>query len=294
MKEGLEPFVFKTLEKSHFDSVAIGVIDFENWTFESRFFTRSSEQQDLDKHYFDLASLTKPLTLGLSYLVLPEIYTDEMILLLEHRAGLPALGRLSKKTWKEQILSYQIKESDVHYSDFSALRLQLEIERVSKKPIYEMISPYFDSELKNWLDLKDENCLPTGQRLKKLICGQVHDDNAFVIGERVSHAGLFSTVSGLCQTLINIDKEFNLVKNMSGEYPHRFNKGFDTVTDPKNSLAGPISSSSTFGHLGFTGTSFWIYPHLNKGIVVLTNETIKFWYDRKVLNSFRKEVVTFL
>ncbi len=294
MKEELHQLVSNALKTSHFDSVAVGIVDFEKKSFESEFFTRCEFQREMSEHYFDLASLTKPLTLALSYLIDPKVFTEEMILLLEHRAGLPAWGRLSHHSWKEQVLSYEIVESDVLYSDFSALRLQLEIEKVVGMPIYQYVSSHFDNELKNWLDLTTENCIVTGMRNKKSICGEVHDDNAFVINERVSHAGLFGTIDGVCRTLLNIDQNFNLLKTIKPRKSLRFEKGFDTVSNPENSLAGPISNTQTFGHLGFTGTSFWVYPHLSKALVILSNETHLCWYSRKILNTFRKDLASYI
>ena len=47
------------------------------------------------------------------------------------------------------------------------------------------------------------------------------------------------------------------MKNNQGA-KERFILGFDTVQNPSNTLAGAGCSDSCFGHLGFTGTSFWI------------------------------------
>ena len=42
--------------------------------------------------------------------------------------------------------------------------------------------------------------------------GQVHDDNAFVIDEFCTHAGLFSTVKMVCVRHFSLDKKFSLIK----------------------------------------------------------------------------------
>ena len=68
----------------------------------------------------------------------------------------------------------------------------------------------------------------------------------------------------------------------------RFILGFDRVTDPENTLAGKGASLNTFGHLGFTGTSFWIDLEKMKGSVILTNATQTYWYERSGLAQLRK------
>ena len=73
-----------------FDHVAASVIDFDKGSFES---TQRGHDGDI---WFDLASLTKVLTLASSYHQHPELFGEDETLLLEHRAGLPSWGRLSK------------------------------------------------------------------------------------------------------------------------------------------------------------------------------------------------------
>ncbi len=51
--------------------------------------------------------------------------------------------------------------------------------------------------------------------------------------------------------------------------------GWDTPSQPSSS--GTRFSSSSFGHLGFTGTSLWIDPKRHLSVTLLTNRT---WPDR--------------
>jgi CubicO group peptidase (beta-lactamase class C family) len=51
--------------------------------------------------------------------------------------------------------------------------------------------------------------------------------------------------------------------------------GWDTPSHPSSS--GTRFSPTSFGHLGFTGTSLWIDPKRNLSITLLTNRT---WPDR--------------
>ena len=50
--------------------------------------------------------------------------------------------RLSKNNWREQILGYEVKKSEVLYSDFSPLRLLLELEKKNQKNIQGLEEEY--------------------------------------------------------------------------------------------------------------------------------------------------------
>jgi CubicO group peptidase (beta-lactamase class C family) len=286
--------VEELLKKQHFDCLAIAEIDFSDGTFDSICINKNKLTKE--NIYFDLASLTKPLTLAATYLRKPEIFGDNMKLLLNHRGGLPSWGRLDSN-WRGQILKYQIKKTDKDiYSDFSALRLMLEIEAKTNRPFYDICSEYFDPEVLFWLELQDDFfCPQTGTRNGTPITGQVHDDNAFVIGEKVSHAGLFGTIKGVARCLLTLNEDNLLFDKMNEEFDNldqnrRFIAGWDRVTDPSTSLAGRNASLRTFGHLGFTGTSIWIDLEKEKGSIVLSNATKNYWYDKDGLAEIRKEV----
>lgn len=291
--EKLKNIAFELLGNQHFDSLAVGVIDFKNASFES--FEISADVFSTKPYlYFDLASVTKPLTNSAVRLKNPGFFDEKMMLLLNHKAGLPMGGLLSKKSWKEELLAYEINESPTLYSDYSSLRCMLEIEKKSGKKLEELCSFYFDKELVHWKKLPDNSFSPeTGVRDKKIICGEVHDNNCYNIGEFVSHAGLFATVDGLCRSLLNLEKKVNLLEQMKTNFhsqkeEDRFILGFDRVTDPENTMAGKGCSSRTFGHLGFTGTSFWIDLDKKIGSIILTNATQTYWYERSGLTYLRK------
>ncbi len=135
----------------------------------------------------------------------------------------------------------------------------------------------------------------------KTVRGEVHDDNAWVAGGVEGHAGLFGTAFGVWQILRelmglicdnqylkNYRKGYNDVndvsKNMkkslvnrnvlnlflSGRGIGKMVAGFDTPF-PSGSSAGKYFSSKSIGHLGFTGTSFWMDPEKDLIVVLLTN-----------------------
>ncbi len=286
--------IHSLLPHSPFDAVGVGVINFEAMTFEA-FEVEKSEGDLLTRSepriYFDLASLTKPLTNSLTYFLKPESFDEKMKLCLSHRGGLPSWGLLPRVDWEKIILGFDIKESETLYSDFSALRVFLELSKkgVGQKEICQKI---WDKETMYWLDLPPwyptlQNGYVNGHPNFK----EVHDPNARNLRVYCPHAGIFSTVDGLCRTLLNYEQETGMlgkVKNDLKTHAHRFSFGWDRVENPENTLAGKGAGASTFGHLGFTGQSIWIDPDRKLGHVILSNATKHSWYDKQGLNDLRR------
>jgi len=279
-----------------FDALGVGVIDFKKKNFEvveANNFEGEVKIKSEPTLYFDLASLSKPLTNSLSYFLKPEAFDAATLLCLNHRAGLPAWGLLPHKGWKEQILSYPIKESETLYSDFSALRVLLELEK-KKIDQKKLCAEVWDKETLSWLDLPQHFPTPQyGFKNSNPNFGQVHDPNAWVVGEFCSHAGLFSTVDGLCRTLLNYQVKTGFIEKVKADlqkHTNRFSFGWDRVENPENTLAGRGCGKNTFGHLGFTGTSIWIDPDKMLGHVILSNATKYHWYDKQGINDLRRAV----
>lgn len=273
----------------------MGVIDFKKKSFEA-FEANTFEEKVQFKGeptlYFDLASLTKPLTNSLSYFLNPDAFDEKMLLALSHRGGLPTWGLLANPGWRELILSYEIKESPTAYSDFSALRVLLEFNK--KQDMKSICQTVWDKETVNWLDLPAYfPTLQCGYKNSAPNFGQVHDPNAWVIHDFTSHAGLFSTTDGLCRTLLNYQEKTDFISKVKTDlhtHSHRFSFGWDRVENPESTLAGKGCGKNTFGHLGFTGTSIWIDPDQMKGHVILSNAVKTSWYDKKDLNDLRRAI----
>ena len=117
---------------------------------------------------------------------------------------------------------------------------------------------------------------------KTLIEGVAHDENAFAVGGIEGHAGLFGTaedIHGLLKHIL-ISHEESLSKGLFPTdivktFLQRFKSfdralGFDTPSD-KNSSSGHFFSRGSVGHLGFTGTSFWIDLQRSIIVILLTN-----------------------
>jgi len=118
---------------------------------------------------------------------------------------------------------------------------------------------------------------------KRILCGEVHDDNAYAMGGVAGHAGLFSTatdVDALVSRLVACwkDQDDFLPAALMRELWTRdtvtpgstWALGWDTPS-PKDSSAGERIGSPAVGHLGFTGTSIWIDLERDAHVVLLTN-----------------------
>lgn len=296
MKE-LEGLSHEFLLDSNADAVGVAILDFKKHEYSGFEILNGEVNHNESKIFFDYASLTKPLTNSFSYIA-QDFDDNELKLLLNHRAGIPAWGLLAKSSWRDQLNSYPIKESKTVYSDFSALRFMLDVEEKLGKNYHDIVFDNLDPSIKFWRDLSPGDLtLQNGFYRGKENIGKVHDPNAYNLGCFTSHAGLFGTVKALGSTLLNFNKKYDLLnlmnKNLT-ENKERFCLGFDTVSDPNNTLAGKGCSAKTFGHLGFTGTSFWIDSEKQLGHIILTNSTKYFWFDKLHLNQFRRELGAYI
>ena len=116
----------------------------------------------------------------------------------------------------------------------------------------------------------------------KLICGQVHDENAYVVGGVQGHAGLFGTAADVHDLLLELlwayrgdqqSEQFDtdLVRFFFRRLPDSDKAlGFD-MPAAKNSSSGKYFSRDSVGHLGFTGTSFWMDLERSIIVILLTN-----------------------
>ena len=116
---------------------------------------------------------------------------------------------------------------------------------------------------------------------KKMMLGEVEDENAWAAGGVEGHAGLFGTAAGVhrlcCQILQALEHNETKVINSSVIrcFADKNNgmmrpAGFDSPSE-KNASSGRFFSKRSVGHLGFTGTSFWIDPDNGLITVLLTN-----------------------
>jgi beta-N-acetylhexosaminidase len=117
---------------------------------------------------------------------------------------------------------------------------------------------------------------------KRLIWGEVHDENAWAMGGVAGHAGLFSTasdVAAFAQMMLNggiYGHERLLARSTIQQFTAHHTVGNSTRTlgwdvPEDGSSSGHYFSPSSYGHLGFTGTSVWIDPERRMFVILLTN-----------------------
>jgi len=239
--------------------------------------------------------------------------------LLLHNSGLPVFKRFYKNysSADEVIndiyktpLSYEPGSKTV-YSDLGFITLTKIVEQVTGKSFdtfcnEEIFNPVqMNSTFFNPPDSLQYKIAPTeydNYWRNKLIWGEVHDETASLLNGVAGHAGLFSTakdISNLLQLLLN-GGTFNghqvikteTVKLFTSIYSDKSTRalGWDTKSRKKSS-AGNLFDITSFGHLGFTGTSVWVDPTRELFVVLLTNrvyptrENKKLYKVRPVLHD---------
>jgi CubicO group peptidase (beta-lactamase class C family) len=119
---------------------------------------------------------------------------------------------------------------------------------------------------------------------RRLVWGEVHDENAYAMGGVAPQAGLFGTGPDLARFA-----RLFLARGMAGgrrllreETIERFTRrlaipgatralGWDTPNAQGYSTAGELLSRRAYGHIGFTGTSLWIDPERALFVILLSN-----------------------
>jgi len=109
---------------------------------------------------------------------------------------------------------------------------------------------------------------------KQLLRGYVHDEAAAFLGGVAGNAGLFSSASDLVKVLqLFLDEgTYGSVRFFEPSTLRYFTSkrsslsrrllGFDGAETNKNKIqqVAPSASRKTYGHIGFTGTCFWVDP----------------------------------
>jgi len=240
--------------------------------------------------------------------IVPEFKGDEerrrqvtMRMLLAHSSGLPAYEKLFLKARdRDALLSAAFQTplkhdpgSAAEYSDIGFIILGVALERLAQDALdhfcrQEIFGPLgmahttFDPPLHWWASVP-----PTAddQSFRRcIIQGEVQDENASVMEGVAGHAGLFSTAEDLAtfaHTMLQggspivRPETLSLFTRRESTPPGTSRAlGWDTASPPSQS--GKHFSDSSFGHLGYTGTSLWIDPQRQMSVTLLTNRT---WPD---------------
>jgi CubicO group peptidase (beta-lactamase class C family) len=250
-----------------------------------------------------LLDLEAPITLIVPELAMcdPDRGAVTFGMLLAHSSGLPAYEKLflHAKT-RESLLAAAFAVpltadpgSRVEYSDIGFMILGVALERIAD----ESLDRFCQREVFGRLGMTQTLFNPPvawGSSIPptvydrtfrgRVVQGEVHDENASVLGGVAGHAGVFATAQDVAtfanvmlaggkplvrpETLALFTRREMLPPGTSRAL------GWDTPSPPSQS--GKYFSARSFGHLGYTGTSLWIDPERQLSVTLLTNRT---WPD---------------
>lgn len=179
--------------------------------------------------------------------------------------------------------------STVIYSDLGFIALGTILERVAGAPLQCVV----DNTLRA-SGARSTRFRPTGALRAAIpatesdawrgsVQGEVHDEKAYLLGGVAGHAGLFGDardvallgewyLAALHGRRSPLDRGLarEAVREQAWDPVLRRGLGWALKTNDENSC-GPLMSSATFGHTGFTGTSLWVDPERDASVVLLTN-----------------------
>jgi len=215
--------------------------------------------------------------------------------LLDHSSGLPAHLRAwneaSGRAQYEPLIAATPLERAVGasavYSDVGFILLGLLLEKVGGATLDRQFATIFGRAL-DPIQFRPqpsvyERTAPTelDPWRGRMLCGEVHDENAAAIGGVAGHAGLFGTAAAVGRFARLVLETFR-TRTVLGrpEIMHTFARrsvvpgssralGWDTALP--TSSCGRHVSASAIGHTGFTGTSLWIDWERDRYAVLLTN-----------------------
>ncbi len=165
------------------------------------------------------------------------------------------------------------------------------LDRLSIKEVFEPLKLYSTGYInlsklrREGLEIVKDDIVPTlaCEWRQKVLCGEVHDENAWAMGGISSHAGVFSTAVDLHKFLYELIKCYNeksdfikpkTVKEFwtrdSTVKGSSWALGWDTKSE-KGSSSGRLFSKDAVGHLGFTGCSVWVDPKREVEVILLSN-----------------------
>lgn len=227
-------------------------------------------------------------------------------MLLAHSSGLPAHEKLylhahSREELIRAAMRVPLKAdpgTQAEYSDIGFIVLGLALERLAG----ELLDVFCRREVFGPLGMSQTGFNPppawksripptADDRIfrKRIIQGEVYDENASVMGGVSPQAGVFSTAFDtalFAEAMLNGGTPVVRPKIVRPETLAVFTRreispsgtsralGWDTPSKPSQS--GKYLSQASFGHLGYTGTSLWIDPERQLSVTLLTNRT---WPD---------------
>ena len=195
----------------------------------------------------------------------------------------------------EEIAKSKLRTSgESNYSDLNFILLKEVVEKIAQEPMDKYISKNFyaplGADLTGYKPLQRIDTLriaPTENDeflRNQLLIGFPHDEAAAFMGGVSGNAGLFSNANDLAKLLQMLLNQgiYGGERYLSAETCKLFMEtkslisrrglGFDKPDLSGNSSpTGKLVSASTIGHVGFTGTCFWIDPDNQLIYIFLSN-----------------------
>jgi serine-type D-Ala-D-Ala carboxypeptidase len=220
-------------------------------------------------------------------------------MLLAHSSGLPAYEKLFQCAQTRDELLRAVfatplmaaPDTCAEYSDMGFILLGEVLARLADVPLdafarQEIFTPLgmMRTRFNPPRQWKDEIPPTEDDRAsrKRIIQGEVNDENAFVIGGVAGHAGAFAPatdVARFAECMLRggaplFQPATVKLFTRRQESPPGTSRalGWDTPSPPDSS-SGRHFSQASYGHLGFTGASLWIDPGRLLSVTLLTNRT---------------------
>ncbi len=237
--------------------------------------------------------------------------------LLTHTSGLPAhvnfRDELGAKAVIARVCATPLEAppgTTVTYSDLGFMLLGEAIARVTGKPLdasmLELVCTPLEIQQTTYRPphhLADRIvCTENDEWRKRLLRGEVHDENCWAMGGVAGHAGLFGTAADVARlaemyrnggatrtgrALLRPTAQ-EAVREQAVGVDERRGLAWALKASGRHSCGEKLSSNS-FGHTGYTGTSVWVDPQRSLTIVLLTNRVL-FSRQAEPIRSLRAAV----
>lgn len=179
----------------------------------------------------------------------------------------------------------QNKNHSELYSDIGFMILGRLIERRAGRKLDEEWADFAKSiGFNNFLSLGSSAMIDSSRAVPTAFCpvrgrelaGEVHDENAWAMGGFTGHTGLFGSGPSVCEFMQRLWQSDLGNKIVMANFDQASSSGDSLLGWRKGSdlSSRAFASGRGCGHLGFTGTAFWVDPQSRAFAVVLTNRVI--------------------
>ncbi len=237
--------------------------------------------------------------------------------LLTHTSGLPAhvnfRDELGAKAVIARVCATPLEAppgASVTYSDLGFMLIGEAIARVAGSPLEKLVRDLVCEPLQAHQTMYRPSpkladrivCTENDEWRKRLLRGEVHDENCWAMGGVAGHAGLFGTAADVARLAemyrnagatptgrtLQRPTAQEAIREQAVGVDERRGLAWALKASDRHSCGEKLSSSS-FGHTGYTGTSVWVDPQRSLTIVLLTNRVL-FGRQPEPIRSLRAAV----